>query len=60
MSPIARATTLAGNEGRRAIGTEGTTRPENLAPAQTHQRRGSLERDPVIRQVDHDTKPGQF
>jgi hypothetical protein len=32
---VARATTLARNQRRCAIGTEGLTQPENLAPAHT-------------------------
>src|SRR5271166_4335158 len=60
MSAIARATAFAGNQARCAIDGEGTTQPENLAPAQTHQRRGGLDCEPAVCQVDHDTKPGQF
>src|SRR5271165_5820373 len=54
------ATALAGTQGRCAIGSEGTTQPENLAPAQIRQRRRGLDGDPAVRQVGHDTKPGQF
>jgi hypothetical protein len=31
-----------------------------LAPPQTHQCCGSLDRDPAVCQIDHDTQPGQF
>jgi hypothetical protein len=51
---------LAGNQGRCAIGRETMTQPENLALTQTHQGRGSLDREPSVRQVNHNTKPGQF
>src|SRR5208337_1272396 len=60
MSAIARATAFAGNQARCAIDGEGTTQPENLAPAQTHQRRGGLDCEPAVCQVEHDRKPGQF
>jgi hypothetical protein len=38
---ILAAATFAGNQGRCAIGTKGSTQSENLAPAQTHQRRST-------------------
>ncbi len=43
MLVVARATAFAGTQRRCAISNERTTQPENLAPAQTHQRRGGLE-----------------
>jgi hypothetical protein len=36
------------------IGGEGTAQPEYLAVVQTHLRRGCLDRDPAICQVDHE------
>ena len=60
MLVVARATAFAGTQRRCAISSERTTQPENLTPAQTHQRRGGLDCDPAVCQVDHDTKPGQF
>src|SRR5271167_270254 len=60
MLVVARATAFARTQRRCAISSERTTQPENLTPAQTHQRRGGLDCDPAVCQVDHDTKPGQF
>ncbi|MDB5399093.1 MAG: hypothetical protein JWQ55_1111, partial [Rhodopila sp.] len=39
---------------------EGSTQPEHLAPAHTHQYRGSLNREPAVPQIDHHTQPGQL
>jgi hypothetical protein len=57
---IARTTALPGNQSRCATGLKGSTKPENLAPANTHQRASRRQCEPTIPQVNHHTQSAQF
>jgi hypothetical protein len=45
---IARTTALPGNQSRCATGLKGSTKPENRATANTHQRASRFQREPTI------------
>ena len=53
VSTVAGLATALGDNGVRAVGTEGAEQPANLAALQTHQRSSVLNARPAVRQINH-------
>jgi len=57
---IARTAALLRDQSLCATGVKCSTKPENLATADIHQRASGFRRERAIRQIDHHAQPGQL
>jgi hypothetical protein len=60
MLAVARPATFARRKTGRAIRRKYLTEAVNLTPTQAHQYRSGINREPIIRKINHHTQPGQF
>jgi hypothetical protein len=57
---VARLAAFARRQTGRAISRKCPTKAVNLTPTQPHQRRSGINREPIIRKINHHAQPGQF
>ena len=57
---VARPATFARRQTGRAIGREYPAEAVDLTATQPHQRRCRINREPIIREINHHPQPGQF